>query len=115
MVKYMNNYVWFLVASVVIASISQILLKKSARKRHESILQEYLNVNVIIGYGLMVLSTMTTILAYRGLEYKNGPVIESLGYILVMVLSGLFFQERISRRKLLGNLLILLGILIFYI
>lgn len=101
--------------SVIIASFSQILLKKSAKKQHASLMQEYVNPYVIIGYGMMVVSTILTILAYRGVAYKNGPVIESLGYILIMFLSFLFFREKITRRKLLGNLLILVGIFVFYL
>ncbi len=105
----------FLLLSVTIASFSQILLKKSAAKKHESVIKEYLNPYVIIGYGMMVASTILTILAYRGIEYKNGPVIESLGYILIMVLSFLFFKEPITKKKILGNLLILLGVFVFYL
>ena len=101
--------------SVLVASFSQILLKKSARRKYDNFIKEYLNPYVIIGYGMMVGSTILTILAYRGIAYKNGPVIESLGYILIMFLSYLFFKEPITKRKVLGNLLILLGIFIFYI
>lgn len=115
MKSMINRYVLFLLASVVIASCSQILLKFSARRSYSSFLREYLNPFVIAGYGMMFVSTLTTILAYRGLDYKNGPIIESLGYLLVMVLSFCFFREKISRRKLLGNLLILLGIFVFYL
>lgn len=105
----------FLLLSVTIASFSQILLKKSAAKKHDNVIKEYLNPYVIIGYGMMVGSTILTILAYRGIEYKNGPVIESLGYILIMVLSYLFFKEPITKKKIIGNLLILLGVFVFYI
>lgn len=108
-------YWLFLLLSVTIAAFSQILLKKSAQKEYSSIVREYLNPYVIIGYGMMVVSTVLTILAYRGIEYKNGPVIESLGYILVMFLSLAFFREPITKKKVCGNLLILLGIFIFYI
>ena len=111
----MSKYVCLLLLSVFIASSSQILLKKSAVKKYNSIIEEYLNPLVIIGYGMMVLSTITTILAYRGLEYKNGPVIESFGYILVMVLSYFFFKEKITKKKLIGNAIILLGIFVFYL
>lgn len=103
-----------LVLSVAVASFSQILLKKSAGKTYESVLREYLNPLVIIGYGMMIVSTLLTVAGYEGLEYKNGAVIESLGFVLVMILSRLFFGEKITKKKLLGNSLILLGIIIFY-
>lgn len=101
--------------SVFVASASQILLKKSANKKYDSIIKEYLNFNVVVGYGMMVASTILTIIAFKGIDYKNGPVIESLGYILVMILSFIFFSEKITSKKVIGNLLILLGIFIFYL
>lgn len=104
-----------LIFSVLIASISQILLKKSSEKEYSSFIKEYLNPYVIIGYGMMVLSTILTIFAFKGLDYKNGPIIESIGYIFVMLLSWKFLKEKITKKKIIGNALILLGILIFYI
>ena len=105
----------FLLASVTIASFSQIILKIAAKKTYSSVIKEYLNPHVIIGYGMMVLTTVMTLLAYRGLDYKNGPVIESIGYIFVMVLSSIFFKEKITKKKLLGNILILVGVFVFYL
>lgn len=111
----MNSYVILLVASVLIASCSQIILKKSASKEYSSIIREYLNVRVIVGYGMMFISTILTIFAFKGLDYKNGPIIESLGYIFIMFLSKIFLKEKITKKKIIGNSLILLGILVFYI
>lgn len=109
-----NSYFLLLILSVIVSSFSQILLKKSAKKEYDSIVQEYLNPYVIIGYGMMVLSTILVILAYRGIEYKNGPVVEALGYILILFLSYAFFKEPITKKKVVGNILVLLGIAVFY-
>ena len=109
-----NKYVVVLVISVLVASLSQILLKKSALKKHSCLLKEYLNHYVIIGYSMMILSTILTIYAFKGLDYKNGPIIESTGYIFVMILSSTFLKEKITLKKLIGNILILIGIFIFY-
>lgn len=101
--------------AVVVSSFSQILLKKSAKKTYSSAIKEYLNPFVIIGYGMMFASMLLTIFAYKNsLEYKEGPVIESVGYVLVMFLSLIFFGEKITKKKLIGNALIILGIFIFY-
>ena len=109
-----NKYVLLLISSVFIASCSQILLKKSANKKYESIWKEYLNPNVIIGYGMMVLSTILTILAFKGIDYKNGPITEALGYIFIMCLSRIFLKEKLTKNKIIGNSIILLGLFIFY-
>jgi len=111
----MIKYVSIFLVSVLIASFSQILLKISADKEHKSIVSEYLNFNVIAGYGLLFLSTILTIAAYKGLDYKNGPIIESVGYIYVLFLSSIILREKITKNKIMGNILIILGILIFYI
>ncbi len=92
-------YWLFLVASVVVASFSQILLKKSAAKKYDNVIKEYLNPYVIIGYAMMVGTTVLTILAYHGIEYKNGTVIESLGYILIMILSFFFLKSQLQNVK----------------
>ena len=94
----MNIYVLVLIFSVVLASFAQILLKKSASKTYSSRIREYLNWYVVCGYGLMFFSMFITIIAYSGLEFTNVPVIESLGYVVVMFLGYLFFKEKITKK-----------------
>ena len=101
--------------AVAISSTSQILLKKGASKQYDSVIREYLNPWVILGYGMMVLSTLCVIYAYRGVEYKNGSIIESLGFLAVMLLSRVFLGEKITAKKVIGNIIILTGILVFYL
>jgi len=91
------------------------LLKKGAAKHYDSFIREYLNPWVISGYGLMIVSTLCIIYAYRGVAYKNGAIVESLGYILIMVLSRIFIGEKITKKKLIGNLIILAGVVVFYL
>ena len=58
----MNSSYGILILSVFIAAVSQILLKKSALKKYTSVIWEYLNPYVIVGYGLMFGSTILTII-----------------------------------------------------
>lgn len=108
------EYILFMLGSVVVASVSQILLKRAAKNHYNNYIREYLNIWVIGGYLLMFASTFLTVLAYKGLDYKNGPVIEALGFPLVTILSSIFFGEKFTVRKVIGNILILAGILVFY-
>lgn len=111
----MSKYWLALFLAVVVSASSQMLLKQGASKKYDSVVREYLNPWVISGYALMILSTLCIIYAYRGVAYKNGAIIESLGYILIMLLSRLLFQEKITKKKLAGNLIILTGVLVFYL
>lgn len=110
----MNWFAVMLIVSVVIASFSQILLKKAADKTYPNWIREYLNVYVICGYGMMFLSLFITMIAYKGFDnFANVPLLESLGYVVVMVLSYFFFNEKITSRKVLGIALILGGIFVY--
>ena len=53
--------------SVAVASVSQVLLKKSALKVYDNVIREYLNPYVIGGYGLLFCSMLLTVYAYSGM------------------------------------------------
>lgn len=110
-----NQYLLCMLFSVCVASVSQILLKKSALKEYDSIIREYLNPWVIGGYGMLVVSMLLSVYAYSGMDYKNGPVMEALGNVFVPILSWLIFKEKLSIRKIVGILCIMLGIMVFYL
>lgn len=108
-------YYLILAAGTLIAAFSQVLLKTAASKERKSFWADYLNPHVIIGYAMMALSTLCTIIAYKRVDYKNGPVVEALGFLYIMLLSYFFFKEKITKRKFLGNCIIILGLIIFYL
>ncbi|MCF0147282.1 MAG: EamA family transporter [Clostridium sp.] len=101
-----------LISSFIVA-ISQCILKSSANKKHKGIIWEYLNFRVIFGYGLFMIALLLNVFAYQGIPYKLGPIIASTSYIFIMILSALFLEEKITKKKVFGNALILLGIIIF--
>lgn len=74
---------------------------------------EYLNPYVLSGYALLVLSLLMNMWSYQGVEYRFGPVINASSYIFVLVLGHLFLKEKITARKLWGNVLIIAGILVY--
>ena len=105
----------FLAASVTLASFSQILLKKGAMKGYPSLLRQYVNPWVIGGYGLLCVSLFLTNCGLRTLDYLNAPLAESLGFVLVPVLSAAFFGEKLTWRRSVGIGCIVAGMIIFYI
>ena len=101
------------ILSVFVASVSQTLLKWESGKEHASLLREYLNAGVIGGYGLLALSMLLTMFAYRRLPLSMTPAFESFSYIFVTIFGVTVFHERVTKKKLLALGLILAGILIF--
>lgn len=110
-----SQFVVVMFLSVTVASVSQVLLKKSAVKSYDTVVKEYLNPYVFSGYGLLFVSMLLTVYAYSGMDYKNGPVIESMGNVIVPVLGYFAFGERISIRKMAGIVCIITGITVFYL
>ena len=109
----MAVYVGILMVSVLVSSVSQVLLKKSALKTYDSPIKEYLNPLVIFAYTLFVGTTLLSVLAYRGIPLSLGPVLESTGYLYVTLFGVVIFKEKMTPRKLLALGLILAGIAIY--
>ncbi len=101
------------VFSVFVASLSQTLLKWESGREHKSLLREYLNAGVIGGYGLLALSMLLTMFAYRKLPLSMTPAFECFSYLFVTVFGVTVFHERVTKKKLLALGMILAGILIF--
>ncbi len=108
-------YACIMVASVFIASVSQIILKISAGKTYETKIKEYINPLVIGAYLVFFVSTFVTMYALKKVPLSLAPILESTGYIFVSVLGWLFLKEKLSRRKLIGMGVIILGIAVFSI
>ena len=106
-------YALLMLFSVFVSSISQYLLKKSATRPYDSILQEYLNLQAIGAYLIFLVSTILTVAAYRGVSVSVGPVLEATSYIYITFIGVRFFHEKMTRRKILSLLLILAGITLY--
>ena len=113
MTREMIPYLMIGFFSVFVSSVSQTMLKKASMKEHNSFIQEYLNLPVILAYGMFFGSTLLTMLAYKKLPLSMSPAFESSSYLFVTLFGVTIFREKVGRRKLFALLLILAGILIF--
>lgn len=110
----MLKYILIAIFSSIISAFSQVLLKESANRFQKGV-KEYINLFVCCGYGINLICMFLMILAYKRMPLKYGAVIESLVFIYIMILSKLFFNEKLTIRKIIGNFVILTGVIIFYI
>ncbi len=109
----MSNFIYIMVAGTFLTAISQILLKQSADEKHDSFLKEYLNRKVIVAYILFGTVLLANTYAYTRVDMKYGSVIETLAYVWIFIMSITLLHEKITPRKIIGNLLIVTGILIY--
>lgn len=107
------KYSFVMLFGVFISSVSQVLLKKAAERKYESVIKEYLNVRVITAYLIFFISTLLTIIAYKAVPMSMGQILEATGYIYVTIFGAVIFKERITGRKLVSLGLILAGVVIF--
>lgn len=106
-------YTGFLFVSVIISAFSQIILKKSAQKKHENLIFEYLNPYVIMGYFIFFAAVFLDMTALKKVPVSYIPVVESSSYLFVFLFSKLFLKEQFTKRKLIAVFLILAGITVF--
>ena len=89
-----------MLAGTFFTAISQVLLKQSANKKYSNPLLEYLNWRV-------------NTWCYTKVDMRFGPVIDTAAYVFVLIFSRVILNEKITKGKLVGNLLIIAGILIY--
>ena len=110
----MSSYHLLFLFAVAVAGFGQVALKRAAmEKQGRSLLRQYANGYVLLGYFLMLCSMGMVSVAYRGVPFKEGPMLESLTFIWVPLLSSFFLGERITKTKALGFLIIIFGVVIF--
>lgn len=109
----MAPYVLLFVFGVLISAVSQVLLKKSAISEHGSLAGEYLNPYVITSYALLIVTTVITVFAYRGIPLSYGPILETISYIFITFFGVTLFHETVSPKKIIALALIITGIVIY--
>lgn len=106
-------YSLILLVGVFISAISQVMLKKAALKKYDSVIKEYMNPLVIVAYIMFVGTTFLSILAYKGIPLSMGPVLEATSYIYVTIFGVGIFKEKMNRKKIISLILIIAGIVVY--
>lgn len=109
------NYIVMFSLAVFFSALSQVLLKVSANKEYRSTLHDYFNVHVISAYVIFLGCVLVNSIAYRGIQLKHGAILETLGYVYVLILDKVFFKQKITYNKVIGSLIIIVGIIIFFL
>lgn len=94
----------------MVSAGSQLMLKFAADDPRYTGLRFYLNPLVIGAYLLFFGCMVLNVFALQTLDLTVASVLEASGFLYVMVLGRLFLRERITARKLIGNAMIVAGI-----
>ena len=108
----MTSSVLIYLLTPLISAASQLMLKKAADNPAYTGVRFYVNPLVIAAYALFFGCMVANVFALRTLDLTVASVLEASGFLYVMVLGALFLGEKITARKLIGNTLIVLGIVV---
>lgn len=106
-------YVGILLCGVLVSAVSQVMLKKAAQKKYENPVQEYMNPLVIFAYVLFIGTTFASIYAYKVVPLSMGPILEATSYLWVTFFGVTIFKERLSKRKVMALVIIIVGIAVY--
>lgn len=106
----MNSVLIFVyILSIVIASYSQVLLKKGAMNTKNIFINKY----TIIGYFLMIISTLFSLIGYNGVSMNLSQVLQILGFFFISLFSHFILHEEIEKNTKIGLLIIIIGIVVY--
>ena len=109
-------YYILVILSVFSAACAQMLLKHGARQNYFGFWRQYLNPWVIGGYAIMACSLILNIFCMsHGVQVKEVSVIESMSYLFVPCLAFVLFKEKITLHKAGAIVVIIAGVIIFFI
>ena len=96
-----------LLVMTLMGSVASLFLKKASGTN--GIVGMLKNVNLYVGGGLYVLSALLNIWVLRILDYSVVLPLTSLTYMWTIFMSRAFLKEKITKRKILGVILIIAG------
>ena len=111
--RQLLSYAALMLLGVFISSVAQVMLKKAAEKRYDSVIGEYLNVRVITAYAIFFAATFLSIFAYKVVPLSMGAILEATGYIWVTIFSVTIFHEQVGKEKIIALAMILAGIVVY--
>ena len=111
----MNNIVAAILfeCTIIVSALLQIPLKKSASNPKHRGLRTYLNPVVLSVYTAFFAITFITTFLYKNVDLTLSTLLYKTEYIFITLFSVLFLKERVTKRKLLGFVIIISGVLIY--
>lgn len=95
-----------------LSALSQYLLKRAAEKSHQNALRSLLQPKVLLAYSIFFVVLLANLFTLKYLPLYLLPIIEASSYVYVALFSVFLLKEPLSKRKFLGLLCILAGVVL---
>jgi len=113
MTESLMYYYLLTLVIVVFTSIGHLLLKIAATRVSESGGRIYTDPVSVAGYGIFAFVAFLSIYAMKGLDMTAFFALNSLTYICIPILSYFVLRESFTRNKVIGVIIIAVGVLLF--
>ena len=101
------------IIATIFASVGHICFKKFALK-HVTVFSVMLrDRHLIFGSACFGTSVILSIIALKVIDFSVYYSFTALSYLFISVLSKRYLKERIDKTKIIGNLIIIVGILVY--
>lgn len=110
----MVKYYLIALLAVFLTACSQFCLKVAANRwKKEDFIRLYFNPLTFGAYFVLFIVTLLNLKAYRFIPLKAATFLLPLTFILVVLFSRLFLNERLSKMQLAGTILVLFGVALY--
>jgi drug/metabolite transporter (DMT)-like permease len=120
----MKIAITYIVISVLTSTVGQLLLKKgmnaigsvtlSANQIFSTLWQMATNLNVFLGLAIYFIGTIFWLAALSRVDLSYAYPFASLSYVIMLVASWLMFNEQITISRIIGTVVIGIGVLFIY-
>jgi len=114
----------YILISVLTSTVGQLLLKKgmndigsvtlSMDRLFPTLWQMATNLNVFVGLAIYLIGTVFWLAALSRVDLSYAYPFASLSYIIMLVASWMMFGERITLSRIIGTVVIGIGVLLIY-
>jgi len=108
-------YIFLAVIIQFLVALAQVILKMGAVRVDfkKPLLHNFRNKYLLISIFLFLLVPVLSIIAMRVMDFSNFYSFTALSYFFVMLFSWKVLKEDIDRLRVLGNILVIAGVVIF--
>jgi len=98
---------------IILTSVGQIFLKIGSDSGKNSVIKILTHPVSLLGYLIFAIVAYLSVEAIREIELKVFFAVTSLTYVIVLFFSYMFLHEKITKNKIVGVIIITLGVIIF--
>jgi len=108
-------YIFLAVITQFLVALAQVVLKIGARKVdfRRPLSYNFKNKYLMISIFLFLLVPIISIISMRVMDFSNFYSFTALSYFFIMLFSWGILREDIDRLRIIGNILVIVGVIIF--